>query len=477
MLTAVVVVAALAAGVTGAWSPCGFSMVETLAPAGYAGRLRTTVVACATFALGALAGGAITFGGLALLGSALGAGAPALAALVALAAAAGEARGARIVPQVRRQVPESWRRSMPLPLAAGLYGVLLGLGFTTFILSFAVWALAGMSVALGDPALGLAAGLAFGAGRALPVIALAPSGGGSLGEAMAQRPRILRSLRAIDAAALAACAIALFAAPAQAATASIVAVGVSDPTVDGATVAFSRPGAVGVLRSPAGDQAAPGAHPAIGGGRLAYVGSGTVEVAGVGAIPAQGVNAVAVSAGWVAWRVGPTLWVAPIGDGAFGGGTRVAVGDVGRPALDGNTLLYDYYGRIAAVDLMTMQRTILRRESRAQLRGPAALNGRLVYVRATYRRQQVMTGPLTSQSTRKDKAVWGTVPTGRRDAGEEGGRHKNAPGHRHDLWPRPKRGVADTLTTTAAGADAVYVTRLRQRKGAPLQAVVLRIAP
>src|SRR3954454_16834416 len=139
MLTWVLAVAALAAGITGAWSPCGFSMVETLAPAGYAGRLRTTVVACATFALGALAGGIVTFGGLALIGTALGAGAPAVAALVSLAAAVGEARGARIVPQVRRQVPESWRRRMPVPLAAGLYGVLLGLGFTTFILSFAVW--------------------------------------------------------------------------------------------------------------------------------------------------------------------------------------------------------------------------------------------------------------------------------------------------------------------------------------------------
>src|SRR4051794_992988 len=259
-------------------------MVETLAPAGYAGRLETTVVACATFALGALAGGALTFGGLALLGSAIGAAAPALAALVALAAAARDARGAGIVPQVRRQVPESWRRRMPLPLAAGLYGVLLGLGFTTFILSFAVWALAGMSVALGDPALGLAAGLAFGAGRALPVIALAPSGGGRLGEAMAQRPRILRSLRGIDAAALAACAIALWAAPAQArattvatggepavvataqaAPATVVAVGVSDPSADGARLAFNRPAAPGVLRSPAGDQNAPGAHPAVGG--------------------------------------------------------------------------------------------------------------------------------------------------------------------------------------------------------------------
>jgi hypothetical protein len=210
----VLIVAAATAGVTGAWSPCGFSMVETLAPQGYAGRMRTTVAACATFAVGALAGGAITFGGLALLGEALGAGGPValvVAAAVALAAAVGEARGARIVPQVRRQVPESWRRRMPVPLAAGLYGVLLGLGFTTFILTFAVWALAGVSIAIGDPALGLAVGLAFGAGRLLPVVVLAPAGEGRLHTAMAERPRILRSLRAVDAAALTACAVALVA--------------------------------------------------------------------------------------------------------------------------------------------------------------------------------------------------------------------------------------------------------------------------
>jgi hypothetical protein len=214
VLEIVLVLAAAAAGVTGAWSPCGFSMVETLAPGGYAGRVRTSLVSCATFAAGALAGGAITFGGLALLGQALGAGGPAalaVAAAVALAAAVGEARGARIVPQVRRQVPESWRRRMPVPLAAGLYGVLLGLGFTTFILTFAVWALAGACIAIGDPALGLAVGLAFGAGRLLPVVLLAPAGGGALHAAMAERPQILRSLRAVDAVALTACAVALVA--------------------------------------------------------------------------------------------------------------------------------------------------------------------------------------------------------------------------------------------------------------------------
>src|SRR4051812_23424215 len=68
MLTTVLALAALAAGITGAWSPCGFSMVETLAPAGYAGRLRTTLVACATFTAGALVGGVITFCGVGPLG-------------------------------------------------------------------------------------------------------------------------------------------------------------------------------------------------------------------------------------------------------------------------------------------------------------------------------------------------------------------------------------------------------------------------
>jgi len=218
VLETVLILAAAAAGVTGAWSPCGFSMVETLAPDGYAGRLRTTAAACVTFSAGALAGGAATFGSLALIGQALGAGGPAAlatAAAVALAAALGEARGARILPQVRRQVPESWRRRMPVPVAAGLYGVLLGLGFTTFILTFAVWALAGVSVAVGDPGVGLLVGLAFGAGRLLPVVVLAPAartaGGAATHAAMAERPAILRALRAVDALAMAACAIVLVA--------------------------------------------------------------------------------------------------------------------------------------------------------------------------------------------------------------------------------------------------------------------------
>ena len=61
-------------------------------------------------------------------------------------------------------------------------------------------------------------GLAFGAGRALPVVALAPAAatrrGAAVTAAMLQRPAILLGLRRLDAVALTAVAIALGAASA-----------------------------------------------------------------------------------------------------------------------------------------------------------------------------------------------------------------------------------------------------------------------
>ncbi|MGH2986027.1 MAG: hypothetical protein ACRDLO_04985, partial [Solirubrobacterales bacterium] len=91
---------------------------------------------------------------------------------------------------------------MPMPVAAGLYGVLLGLGFTTFVLTFAVFALAGIVIAVGEPAVGIAVGLAFGAGRALPIALVAPFAGRPAGigvtEAMAGRPAIYRGARVGD---------------------------------------------------------------------------------------------------------------------------------------------------------------------------------------------------------------------------------------------------------------------------------------
>ncbi len=327
MLEAVLIVAAVVAGVTGAWSPCGLSMVETLAPSGYAERLRTSLVACVTFGVGALAGGVVTFGGLALVGAAIGGGsALALVAGIALAAAAGigELRGTRIVPQVRRQVPESWRRILPVPVAAGLYGVLLGLGFTTFILSFAVWALAGLSVALGDPELGLLIGLGFGAGRALPVIVLAPASGTRAGAAvhaaMAERPAIYRSLRLLDAGAMLACAGVLWAGPAQAARAAdarpaqvprlvtTTAAPATDPSAGSGALAWQEPGRAGRLRRPGSDVTLPGRDPVVDGNTIAWRDGDVITFAALGDLTwqssevAPGADAYGFSDGWLVWR-------------------------------------------------------------------------------------------------------------------------------------------------------------------------------
>jgi hypothetical protein len=70
---------------------------------------------------------------------------------------------------------EHWRRVLPLPLATFVYGVLLGLGFTTFVYAVALWALACISFVVASPATGALVGIAFGAGRALPICLLARS--------------------------------------------------------------------------------------------------------------------------------------------------------------------------------------------------------------------------------------------------------------------------------------------------------------
>jgi hypothetical protein len=507
VLTWVLALAALAAGITGAWSPCGFSMVETLAPAGYAGRLRTTLVACATFTAGALVGGVITFGGLGLLGQALGAGgtgAAAVAAVIAVAAAIGEARGVRIVPQVRRQVPESWRRVLPVPLAAGLYGVLLGLGFTTFILTFAVWALAAVSVALGDPQLGAVLGLAFGIGRALPVIALAPIAETDRGDAahaaMAERPAILRGLRVADAVALAACAVAIAGvAPAHAATAkatsgrsqvatsaakaTVVQPQGTGPAAEGSLFAFQKPGATGYLRRPDATVGLPGRDPSLGAGLVGWrdaqnhiVLAPPDSLTPVATYDAPGAGPFAFSDLWVVWLVGGNQLVAQPRDASVAPRTIATAGagqQLGRPSIVGQTVVFHRAGRtgsqIRLFDLATNRESVLRSERRALLSNPTFDGRRIVYVRSTYRLQELRLGILRRRATTRDELLYRTTPTARRDAEHEKGHHRHAAGYpggkAPKLPPRPPAGVTDTLWTTALSGTTAYVTRLRLRNG------------
>src|SRR5919201_5796173 len=173
-------------------------MVGTVSAARKLGGRRALVASEAAFALGLVVGASLFFGALGLAGSALHPSrvGVAVAAGLALAAAATDAAGRRVRPQLRLQVPESWRRTMPLPRALFLYGVLLGTGLTTYVPAATAWALLPLGLVLGSVtgALTIAAGLA--AGRALPVLVLAGRGEETV---LAERPQGLRVVRVLAA--------------------------------------------------------------------------------------------------------------------------------------------------------------------------------------------------------------------------------------------------------------------------------------
>jgi cytochrome c biogenesis protein CcdA len=490
LAAAALAVAGLVAGLTGTWSPCGFSMVDTLGnPAGR----RRTVAACTAFAVGAPLGGAITFGGLAAIGSALSGGTAALgvAAAIALGAAALDAFGVAIAPQLRRQVPESWRRRLPLPVAGFLYGILLGLGFTTYVLTFALPALAAVSVAVADVPLGLLLGVAFGVGRALPIVILAPLSHHPVGAraitAMAERPALLRGARAVDAIALLAVAFALVGTEARAAAPTTVARSATDPSADGGSLAWNVPGSTGVLaagglRIPVG-----GAHPALGDGRLAFVApEGTVAVVdratGIATpVPAAaGADALAVSARWLAWRLPrpDRLLVLDLADPAAAARTittATAPGTLSRPALAGDRLAWASAtkrgSQIQAMDLATpgAKAITLRREPRVLLTAPALAGSALLYVRTSELHQQLLLA--SARPGRRGRVLLQRRGVAGRDGGHDHGR--TGQGRRPEDRGGRIAPAAETLTATALDAAAAYVTLTTRRGGRPR---IVRIA-
>ncbi|MFN2615813.1 MAG: hypothetical protein ABR581_01680 [Thermoleophilaceae bacterium] len=465
---------AVLAGVTGAWSPCGFSMVDTLAAAARENGRRVLPPALATFSIGALAGGAALFGGLAGIGALLrlgGGAATAVAVAVAAAGAAAEVCGVRIRPQVRRQVPEPWRRVMPLPLAAGLYGVLLGVGFATFVLTLAVVALAAICAALGDPAVGLTVGLGFGLGRLLPVVALAPIAERPAGyaalELMAERPLALRGLRVADGLALAACAAAL--AGGTAAAATRVSADATDPSTAGHTLAWQRPGDGGVFVDGSRTVPVPGQDPAVGGPFVAWHTGDHVVVARRDSLQhvfdrdIPGVGELAVSGRWLVYRR-----LRP-GGGRVIGARRIFSPDLerhvassrsgsalGRPSVDGDRVVYHVSGRggsaLRIMDVLRGRRRTLLRSGDAQLLNPSLLGRALVYVRIGRCGQQLV---LRRRGRRR------VLARGRPLAGQDAGFE---PHHTPQGSRRPCRHPHPTTAmfwTTALSARFGYVAVIR----------------
>jgi hypothetical protein len=409
--------AALLIGATGTFSPCGLSAIDTIGPTGHTGGRRITAAACATFLPGAIAGGLLTFGSLALLGELLhGAGGRAAyvaAAGIALLAAVLEVRGTRIVPQIRRQLPEHWRRVMPMPLAAALYGVLLGIGFTTFVLSFGVWALAGVSLAVGDPSLGLLLGAAFGIGRAIPIVVLAPLAGSDAGiratELMCEREGVYLGLRRGDAAALLLVAVALVVAPGSAGAKGTQVSHATDPSATADALLFQRLGGPAVVSRGGPEIPLPGKHPAIGGRFIATVTGDQIQLldrstlAPIAQFNAPGTDAVAVSDSWLAYRAplggGEGMYIRYIANPASPAApllvaSAAAASQLSPPEVDGGTLVYAIAtprgSRVVQRTMGTHKHRVLVRSRRLLLFDPAVDGRSFSYVRADARRSRLM---------------------------------------------------------------------------------------
>jgi hypothetical protein len=191
-------------------------------------------------------------------------------------------------------------------------------------------------------------------------------------------------------------------------------------------------------------------------------------------VAAPGAEEPAVSDRWLVWRArdGDTDVLRAVDLTAPGQPPvelRRAVGRdrIGRPQLDGDLLTYHVArpggSTIEEIFMPSRRRTVLRRARAGELLlNPSELGGQLLYVRSSPQGQDLLLGPRRG----RDRRLYGTYPTARRDAGHEPGHHRHRAGYPNGrpppLPPRAPEGVAVTLWTTALAADRAYVTSIRR---------------
>ena len=192
MLVLAVLVAA-AAGVRGIWSPCGLSMLSALNPLSERGRGHRFAVTASWYAAGAVLGGGLLGGGCAL--AAVGVDRLHLdagwtwvlvlaAATVAVASDSAVTRFA--LPVHPRQVDARWLTTYRRWIYAGGFGLQIGTGFATYIMTAGVYLTAVLAALTAGPGPALVVGLVFGAVRGLAILVAAP----------ARTPEALRALMA-----------------------------------------------------------------------------------------------------------------------------------------------------------------------------------------------------------------------------------------------------------------------------------------
>ncbi len=252
-LVPVAALVAVVAAIRSLWSPCGLSMLSTITPVSERSRQHRYGVTASWFVLGAVVGGAT-----------LGVGAAALAAVVHLLGLPGGARAGLAVagalvaiasdirlfgfrlPRRARQVDETWLGTYrPWFYGAG-FGWQIGTGLATYVMTAGVYLTILLAALTGQPFVAFALCVLFGATRGLAVLV----GAGATTPARLRRihqrlDQLEPASRAVavgaEGVAGAACAAALWGAPAALVVAAVGVAGVAQVLRGGGAVRLQRP--------------------------------------------------------------------------------------------------------------------------------------------------------------------------------------------------------------------------------------------
>jgi MFS family permease len=179
-MTVLAVLVSAVVALRGAWSPCGLSVLSSLNPVSERARGHRFGVTATWYVAGAVAGGALLGGGCALGAAGVGQLDPAAAwtwaAVLAAAAVtvASDSRGVGFsLPDHPRQVDERWLVTYRRWIYAGGYGLQIGTGFATYIMTAALYLMVVLAVLTGSAGTALWVGVEFGAVRGLTLLVVA----------------------------------------------------------------------------------------------------------------------------------------------------------------------------------------------------------------------------------------------------------------------------------------------------------------
>lgn len=176
-LTILAFTVAIATAIRSTWSPCSLSMLSTLTPAAERARGHHFAPAALWFIAGSLVGGLLPAAVGALLAVLVGAAGGALPAVLAVAAAAAAVCAAsdlRLVgfhlPLIPRQVDETWLTRFRRFIYAGGFGVQIGAGVATYVMTAGVYLTPVLAGATGNPWLAAAICEVFALTRGLSLL-------------------------------------------------------------------------------------------------------------------------------------------------------------------------------------------------------------------------------------------------------------------------------------------------------------------